>query len=229
MSGFFSSEVFMKEKITALYVRVSTENQLTGLESQTRALLSYCESKQIKHYKLYEEFGVSGVKASRPVLDRMILDCEAGLIDSVVVYSFSRFARSSKHLILALELFDKLKIRFVSLTESLDTSTSFGKMVFQVIASVSELERSLLIERVKNGIANARAKGKQIGAKPKPVNLEIYRQLRDKGLSTREIARILKTSQSTVARALKKIESETSFVTESESNCLLTQRKSRWG
>lgn len=219
----------MKNKITALYVRVSTENQLTGLESQTRALLAYCESKQIKNYRLYEEFGVSGVKSSRPVLDKMILDCEAGAIDSVVVYSFSRFARSSKHLILALEMFEKLNIRFISLTESLDTASPFGKMVFQVIASVSELERSLLIERVKNGIANARAKGKQIGARPKEVDLEIYRQLRDKGLSTREIARILKTSQSTVARALKKLESETSFVGESESNCLPTQRKSRWG
>ena len=73
-------------------------------------------------------------KASRPQLDKMILDCEAGMIDSVVVHSFSRFARSSKHLILALELFDKLKIRFVSITESVDTATPFGRTVFQIIA-----------------------------------------------------------------------------------------------
>lgn len=194
----------MSEKITALYIRVSTDTQLSGMESQRRALENYCQSKQINNYKVYEEFGVSGSKSSRPVLDKMILDCEAGLIDSVVVYSFSRFARSTKHLILALELFDKLKIRFISITENIDTKTAFGRTVFQIIASIAELERELVRDRVKTGLVNAKSKGKQIGAKQKYTNVEAFKELKDKGLSAREIARILKTSHSTVNRILKK-------------------------
>lgn len=193
----------MEKKFTALYVRVSTENQLTGLESQTRALLNYCESKQITNYKVYEEFGVSGARSSRPVLDRMILDAEANLIESVVVYSFSRFARSTKHLILALEQFDKLNIRFVSITESIDTQTAFGRTVFQIIASISELERELIKDRVRTGLKNARAKGKQLGAKKKYTNPEIFRQLRASGMTIREIAKTVNCSTATVLRMIQ--------------------------
>lgn len=195
----------MKNKITALYCRVSTDNQVTGLESQVRALTEYCKRNDISKYKVFEELGVSGARTSRPVLDKMIQDCEAGRIDSVIVYSFSRFARSTKHLILALELFDKLRIRFISITESVDTSTAFGRTVFQILASVSELERELIRERVRTGLKNAKAKGKQIGAKRKYTNLEVFKELSDKGLSSREIAKIMKTSHSTVNRLLKKV------------------------
>lgn len=203
MSAFFLTRGFMKNKFTALYVRVSTENQITGLESQTRALLNYCESKQITNYKVYEEFGVSGAKSSRPALDRMILDSEAGLIESVVVYSFSRFARSTKHLILALEQFDKLKIRFVSITENIDTSTAFGRTIFQIIASIAELERELIRDRVRTGLKNAKAKGKLLGAKKKYTNSEIFKQLRANGMTIREIAKTVNCSTATVLRMIQ--------------------------
>lgn len=209
----------MKNKFTALYCRVSTDNQVTGLESQVRALTDYCKRHEVAAFKIYEELGVSGAKTTRHVLDRMIQDCESGLIDSVIVYSFSRFARSTKHLILALEQFDKLKIRFISITENIDTQTAFGRTVFQIIASISELERELVRDRVRTGLKNARAKGRQIGGKPKFTNLEVIKELSDKGSTTREIARVLKMSQSTVSRALKKLESTTLIMNRVSDKC----------
>lgn len=149
----------------------------------------------------------------------MLADCDQGSIESVVVYSFSRFARSTKHLILALERFDSLAIRFISITENLDTSTAFGRTIFQIIASIAELERELIRERVRTGLKNAKAKGKQIGAKQKYVDLTIFKELSDKGMSSREIARILQTSHSTVNRILKKTGTLTQPVSRNMDKC----------
>lgn len=194
---------FMDEKITAIYCRVSTDTQINGLESQERALIDYCNNKSIRNFKIYRELGISGSKQSRPSLDRLMQDCRTHVIDSVVVYSFSRFARSTKHLILALEEFDSLGVRFLSVTENLDTKTAFGRTIFQIIASIAELERELIRERVRTGLKNAKAKGKQIGAKPKFTNLEAFTELKQRGLSSRQIAKILNTSHATVNRLLK--------------------------
>src|SRR6202166_2544778 len=81
----------------------------------------------------------------------------------VVVWRFDRFARSVSHLLRAPETFQALGIQFVSLSEQLDTSTPTGKMVFTVLGAVAELERSLIVERVRAGLRNARAKGKRLG------------------------------------------------------------------
>src|SRR5262252_3063389 len=86
-----------------------------------------------------------------------------GRFDAVIVWRFDRFARSVSHLLRALETFQALGIDFISLSESIDTSTPTGKMVFTVLGAVAELERSLIVERVKAGIRNARAKGKRLG------------------------------------------------------------------
>ncbi|MEQ1722661.1 MAG: recombinase family protein [Pseudobdellovibrio sp.] len=86
----------MKNKITALYVRVSTDLQANGLDSQIKALEQHCKIKEILNYKIYQDFGISGAKSSRPELDQMMLDCANGLIENVIVYSFSRLARSTK-------------------------------------------------------------------------------------------------------------------------------------
>jgi DNA invertase Pin-like site-specific DNA recombinase len=195
--------------LTAIYCRVSTDSQVNGLESQVRALESYCEANGITEYKLYRELGVSGAKANRPILDQMVKDCEEGRVSTVMVYSFSRFARSTKHLILALEQFNKLNIRFISLTESVDTKSPLGKCLFQIIASIGELEREMIRGRVKAGLLNAKAKGKVLGAKRKYDNPAIFRQLRAKGLTIREIANTVKCSTATVIRMLSNSDSET--------------------
>jgi len=115
----------------------------------------------------YVDKGWSGAKESRPALDDLMLDCERGYrhFDAVCVWKFDRFARSTRHLITALEKFQGLGIGFVSLTENIDTSTAYGKMVFAVLAAVAELERSLIAERIKNGMKKQGAKkpGPKIG------------------------------------------------------------------
>lgn len=187
--------------MVALYLRVSTDNQATGLESQKRALIAYCEANSITEYKIFEDEGYSGAKTSRPALDALMLEVSSGNITSVVVYSFSRFARSVKALLEALEVFDSKKVSFVSISENLDTKSSTGRFVFTILAALAALERQIIIERVLCGLANARAKGKVLG-RPKKRNSDLIRELHEKGFKYSEISRIAKVSEATVSREL---------------------------
>src|SRR6202035_891357 len=120
-------------------------------------------------WKIAGEFidaGISGVTDSRPQLNRLMADANRRRFDVVAVWDFSRFARSTSHLLRALETFSSLGIGFVSLREQIDTSTPTGKMVFTILGSVAELERSLIGERVRAGLRNARAKGQRLGRPP---------------------------------------------------------------
>lgn len=193
-----------ENKCVALYLRVSTSLQHNGLEAQQRALEAYCVQSGIANFKIYSDEGISGAKSSRPSLDLLTSDVKAGLVSTVVVYSFSRFARSTKHLIEALEFFDKYAVGFVSLSERLETNTPSGRAIFTILAAISQLERELVSERVKNGLVNARAKGKRIGAPKIHKQLELFRHLRHQGHSVRKIAAMIGCSPATVCRELKK-------------------------
>ena len=107
----------------------------------------------------YVDVGISGAKERRPQLDRLVADAHRCHFEAVAVWRFDRFARSVSHLLRALEIFKTLGIEFVSLSEPVNTSTPTGKMVFTVLGAVAELERSLIVERVKAGLRNACAKG----------------------------------------------------------------------
>jgi len=146
----------------ALYARVSTTNGQDPT-MQTRELKEYCERRGWKIVGEYVDTGFSGAKEKRPELDRLMADAHRRRFDAVVVWKFDRFARSVSHLLRALETFKALGIEFVSLSEQVDTSTPMGKMVFTVLGAVAELERSLIAERVRAGLRNARAKGKKLG------------------------------------------------------------------
>src|SRR5277367_3000774 len=143
----------------AIYARVSTTGQGQSLEMQVRELREYCERRGWQIAGEYVDAGISGAKDSRPELNRMISDAHHRRFDAVVVWKFDRFARSVSHLLRALETFNALGVAFVSLSEQMDTSTPTGKMVFTVLGAVAELERSLIAERVRAGLRNARAKG----------------------------------------------------------------------
>jgi len=130
---------------------------------QTRELEEYCQRRGWQVAGCYVDTGISGSKESRPELDRLMADAHRRRFDAVAVWKFDRFARSVAHLLRALETFKALGIDFVSLSEQVDTSTPTGKMVFTVLGAVAELERSLIAERVRVGIRNARAKGKRLG------------------------------------------------------------------
>jgi DNA invertase Pin-like site-specific DNA recombinase len=196
-----------EKKITALYARTSTVMQTTGLDAQIRALRRYCVQKDIVDYVIYEDDGISGAKASRPALDRMMKDVHHGKIERVIVYSFSRYARSTSHLLRALETFKSLKIAFVSTTENLDTNTPLGVAIFSIISSISQLERDLIRERVINGLRAAKERGVKIGRK-KTRPSALIRRLRSKGLTYSEISRLANCSQGSVSVELKQWEKE---------------------
>ena len=185
------------KKITALYCRVSTADQANGLQSQERTLIEYCAKNQIANYELFTDEGISGAKINRPSLDRMMAQAREGRFDKVVVYSFSRFARSVTHLLTALEEFRKLEVSFLSYTEAVDTSSPMGRAFFTVIAAISQLERELIVERVRNGLRNAKAKGKHIGRK-KTRPSELIRTLLKKNLPYRTISGITGASHGSV-------------------------------
>lgn len=196
----------MSKKV-ALYCRVSTGNQSTGLEAQVRALRDYCSRNSITDYVIYEDENQSGVKQSRPSLDRMMKDVREGLIEKVIVYSFSRYARSVTHLLRALEEFRKMNVGFVSITESIDTNTPLGAAVFTILGAVAQLERDLIAERVRNGLANARAKGVRIG-RLKTRDSDLIRKLRASGMTYRQIALISKCSAGAVSAELRAMKAE---------------------
>lgn len=162
----------------AIYARVSTTNGQNP-QMQMRELREYCKRRGWKIGGEYVDEGISGAKDSRPQLNRLMADAHKRKFDAVAVWKFDRFARSVSHLLRALENFQALGIAFVSLSESLDTSTPAGKMVFTVLGAVAELERSLIGERVRAGLRNAKAKGIRLGRPPlKRLNPADIRQLR---------------------------------------------------
>jgi DNA invertase Pin-like site-specific DNA recombinase len=184
----------------AVYARVSTTDQSASM--QLRELRQYAKRRGWRIVAEYVDEGVSGTKQSRPALDRLMADAHRRKFDVVCVWKFDRFARSVSHLLRALETFRALKIEFVSFSESIDTSTPYGKMTFTVLAAVAELERSLIGERVKAGLRNAKARGIQLGRKPlrtwSPADLRALRRDRRHGLSYDQLAAKHKSSVWTV-------------------------------
>jgi DNA invertase Pin-like site-specific DNA recombinase len=185
----------------ALYARVSTANNGQDPTMQTRELREYCKRRDWYVSGEYVDEGISGSKDSRPELNKLMADAHRRRFDAVVVWRFDRFARSVSHLIRALENFKALGIEFISLSEQVDTSTPTGKMVFTVLGAVAELERSLIAERVKAGLRNARAKGKRLGRPRVIVDADRVAALRAHGCSWREITAEMGVSKGSVQRA----------------------------
>ena len=186
----------------AIYARVSTVGNGQSPEMQLRELREHCERRGWQIGGEYIDVGISGTKDKRPQLDRMMADAHKRRFDVVAVWKFDRFARSVSHLLRALDTFRVLGIEFVSLSESLDTATPAGRMVFTVLGAVAELERSLIAERVRAGLRNARAKGKKLGRPPVIVDAARIGRLRAQGQSVREIAAKVGYSRSLVHKTL---------------------------
>jgi DNA invertase Pin-like site-specific DNA recombinase len=168
---------------------------------QTRELREYAERRGWTIAGEYVDVGISGTKERRPELDRLMADAHRRRFDVVAVWKFDRMARSVSHLLRALETFNSLGIEFVSLSESLDTSTPAGKMVFTVLGAVAELERSLIVERVRAGLRNAKAKGKHLGRPRVIVDAARIMVLRSQGLSWAKIGEALGLGEGTVRRS----------------------------
>jgi DNA invertase Pin-like site-specific DNA recombinase len=191
----------------AIYARVSTTNHGQDVGMQTRELRQFAEARSWTVAGEYVDAGVSGAKDSRQELNRLMADAHKRRFDVVCVWRFDRFARSVSHLLRALETFKALGIDFVSYSEQMDTSTPAGKMVFTVLGAVAELERSLIVERVRAGLRNARAKGKKLGRPRALVDAARIARLHAQGRSIREIADELGYSRSLVHKTLANGES----------------------
>jgi len=187
-----------------VYARVSTTNKGQDTEMQLRELREYVQARGWNLVGEFVDNGVSGAKDSRPELNRLMTAALRRRFEAVVVWKFDRFARSVSHLLKALETFSSLGIEFISISESLDTSTPAGKMVFTVLGAVAELERSLIGERVRAGLRNARAKGKRLGRPTRIKDSSSVARLLKEGNSYRKIAGTLGVSPSTVHAAAKK-------------------------
>ena len=143
----------------AIYARVSTAHNGQDPAMQTRELEEYCQRRGWEIAGCYVDNGIAGSKESRPELDRLMTDAHQRRFDGVLVWKLDRFGRSLRHLVNALAEFESLGISFVSLRDNLDLSTPSGRLMFQIIGAMAEFERSLIVERVKAGMRNARAKG----------------------------------------------------------------------
>jgi DNA invertase Pin-like site-specific DNA recombinase len=197
-----ASGILQQPSRTAIYARVSTTNHGQDVTMQTGEMGEFCQRRGWQVVDAYLDRGISGSKDKRPELDRLMADAHRRKFDVVIVWKFDRFARSVSHLLRALETFNALGIAFVSLSEQMDTTTPTGKMVFTVLGAVAELERSLIAERVRAGLRNARAKGTRLG-RPR-ITVDVCRAvcLRAEGRTVREIAITLGVSRSLVHKTL---------------------------
>ncbi len=186
----------------AVYARVSTSDQST--DSQLLDLRRYVRERGWNTFKEYVDQGISGTKDSRPALNELMNDAKKRRFDVVLVWRFDRFARSTKHLILALEEFRNLGIDFVSYQENIDTSSPLGSAIFTIISAVAQLERDIIAERVKAGLRRAKENGKKLGRPMLSVDVEKVLQMRSEGLSLRQIARLVGISHTRVGQIISR-------------------------
>lgn len=189
----------------AIYARVSTNNGHQSPAMQLNELRDYCQRRGWEISGEYVDNGVSGAKERRPELDRLLADCQKRQADAVVVYRYDRFARSLRQLVNALDEFRALGIEFVSLHEGVDTSTPNGRLVFGIFASIAEFERELIRDRVRSGLAAARARGKRLGRPRVAVDALKVTRLRAQGRSWASISSELGIGKGTAQRAFLRL------------------------
>jgi DNA invertase Pin-like site-specific DNA recombinase len=172
---------------TALYLRVSTADQKPDL--QYDGLRAYAARAGLEVVQDYCDVGVSGRREGRPQLNALMSAARKHEIDCVLVWKFDRFARSTRHLLAALEEFNHLGVRFVSVQDQVDTDSPMGKAMFTIIGAMAELESSLISERVTAGMKAAETRGKHLGrpATPQRIISEIEALATSTDLSIRQI------------------------------------------
>ena len=184
-----------------IYARVSTKDQSCDL--QLRDLRAYCAARGFSVLREFVDIGESGARNSRPQLNELMAAARKRQLDAVLVWRFDRFARSTKHLLIALEEFGSLGIQFISYQENIDTSSPLAQALFTIVSAVAQLERDLIRERVSAGIRNARASGKQLGRPRRIVNRDELIRLRAEGANLRQIAKKLGIGYGTVRLRLR--------------------------
>ena len=187
-------------KRAALHTRVSTLDQ--NPETQ---LLDLRQMAAQRGYEIVAEFTdkISGTKAKRPGLDQMMADARRGRFDVVLVWACDRIARSTRHFLEVLDELNRVEVEFVSFRENIDTGGPLGRAIIVIIGAIAELERNLIVERVRAGMRRAQLEGRQIGRRPLELDREAILRDRKHGLSLREIAKAHRISRATAHRVIQ--------------------------
>jgi DNA invertase Pin-like site-specific DNA recombinase len=191
------------KKRAAIYCRVSTLDQHP--ETQLIQLRQVIQQRGWDLIGVYTDHGISGARARRPQLDQMLADARHAKFDVVLVWAFDRMARSTKHLLEVVEELQRANVEFVSLREQIDTGGPLGRAITTILGAIAELERSLIIERVRAGMNRTRLEGGRLGRPPlENIDREEIRADRlERGYSLKKIAKLHRISKTSVQRILK--------------------------
>ena len=187
-------------KRAALYLRVSTVDQHP--QTQGLEVRKYALQRGFEIVQEYVDHGVSGTKARRPALDQMLRDARRHRFDVVIVWSCDRLARSTKHFLQVLDELNEAGIQFLSQREAIDTEGALGRAIVIIISAIAELERSLIVERVRAGMRRAKLEGKRIGRTPLNVDRDAIVRDRLSGMSLTNVAKKHTVSRATVCRLI---------------------------
>ena len=188
-------------KRVAIYARVSTGDQTC--DNQLCDLREYCRARGWTDVREFTDMGVSGTRERRPALDKLMAEVRARKVDVVVVAALDRLGRSVRHLVETLEVFRHLGVEFISLREQIDGSGPLGQAIFTIIAAIAQLERSLIVERVKAGLRRARSEGKKLGRPRLKVDEHQLRIVVNQKLPVRAASKLLGVSPSSYLRLVR--------------------------
>ena len=186
-------------KRAALYLRVSTLDQHP--ETQLHDLRGLAAQRGFEIVQEYTD-RMSGTRAKRPGLDQMMADARSGKFDVVLVWAFDRIGRSVRHFLETLDELTHLGLEFVSLREQIDTGGPLGRAMIIIVGAIAELERSLIVERVRAGMRRAKLEGRRLGRPPLNVDRDALLRDRSRGQSLKQIAKLHGISKASVIRVL---------------------------
>lgn len=188
-------------KKAAIYARVSTPDQ--HLENQILDLRKLAVQRNFEVVHEYCDRGISGTKAKRPGLDAMLADARRGEFEVLLTAAFDRVCRSTKNFLEIVDELNSLGIMFISAREAIDTSGPMGRMFLTMVGSIAELERSLIVERIKAGMRRARMEGQRLGRAPLNVDREALVRDRLAGMSLTDVAKKYRVSRASVVRVVR--------------------------
>ncbi len=187
-------------KRAVLYMRVSTVDQ--NPESQLHDLRQMAQQRGFEIVREYTD-KISGTKGRRPGLDELLHDARHRRFDVVLIWAFDRIGRSTRHFLEVLDEFNRLQIEFISFRENIDTGGPLGRAIVVIIGAIAELERNLIVERVRSGMRRARLEGRHIGRRPIEIDRQAVLRHRAHGQSLSQIAKTFSISRATVCRIVQ--------------------------
>ncbi|MGA3199977.1 MAG: recombinase family protein [Halobacteriota archaeon] len=188
-------------KRAALYIRVSTLDQHP--ETQLHDLRQFASQRGFQIVQEYVDHGFCGARARRPALDKMMEDARRHHFDVLLVWSCDRLARSTKHLLQTLDELNGMGISFLSQREAIDSEGPLGRAIIVIVSAMAELERCIIIERVRAGMRRAKIEGRRIGRAPLQVNRAALLRDRERGMSLNQLAKAHGISKASVCRVLR--------------------------